>query len=271
MFTVEHVKTLEHPELLPYRTMKQQLDHHQQRIFVAEGEKVVRRLLESRFTILSLLLPEKWLRNYEPLLQKRPEEIHAFVAEKADLERLTGFSMYQGVMAVARIPESASLERVLGASAKPHLLVAIDGITNAQNLGVLVRNCGAFGVQAFVVGNTSSSPFLRRAVRNSMGVIFNLPVVEVGNLAHTLEDLRRQGIRSIAAHPHTDRKTLAQADLASDCCLVFGSEGYGLAPEVLAACDEAVAIPMQGGVDSLNVGSAGAVFMYEVNRQRGTM
>ncbi len=82
MFTVQHVETLEHPELLPYRTMKQQLDHYQRRIFVAEGEKVVRRLLESRFTVVSLLLPEKWLRAYEPLLNQRREEIHAFVAER---------------------------------------------------------------------------------------------------------------------------------------------------------------------------------------------
>jgi tRNA G18 (ribose-2'-O)-methylase SpoU len=74
----------------------------------------------------------------------------------------------------------------------------------------------------------------------------------------------------VAAHPHTDRKILSQADFTGDCCLVFGSEGTGISPAVLAACDEAVAIPMPPAVDSLNVGAAAAVFLYEVARQRGT-
>ena len=78
------------------------------------------------------------------------------------------------------------------------------------------------------------------------------------------------GDRDIAAHPHTDQKFLSQANLSDDCCLVFGSEGYGLSPAVLAACDDTVAIPMPPKVDSLNVGSAAAVFLYEANRQRGT-
>ena len=73
----------------------------------------------------------------------------------------------------------------------------------------------------------------------------------------------------VAAHPHTDQRTLSQADFTGDSCVVFGSEGNVLSPEVLAACDEAVAIPMAAGVDSLNVGAAAAVFLYEARRQRG--
>jgi tRNA G18 (ribose-2'-O)-methylase SpoU len=77
-----------------------------------------------------------------------------------------------------------------------------------------------------------------------------------------------QQVRSIAAHPHTGGSTIRDADLTRDCCVIFGSEGIGLSREVLAACDEAVAIPMSNEVDSLNVGSAAAVFLYEVARQR---
>jgi len=175
--------------------------------------------------------------------------------------------MYQGILAVGTIPEPASLETILKNSGRPRLLVAVDGLSNAENLGVVVRNCGAFGVHALLVGETSSSPYLRRAVRSSMGVIFRLSVVETENLAHALRALRARNIRCIAADPHTAR-TISRADLAADCCLVLGSEGYGISPEVLAACDEAVAIPMQNGVDSLNVGSAAAVFLYEATRQR---
>src|SRR5207253_1107276 len=148
-------------------------------------------------------------------------------------------------------------------STRPFLFVAVDGLNNAENLGALVRNSAGFGVQALLVGETSSSPFLRRAVRSSMGTIFQLPVVELSNLAETLQELRRQHIRCIAAHPHTDRRTLSQADFTGDCCIVLGSEGTGVSAAVLAACDEAVAIPMSSGVDSLNVASASAVFLYE--------
>jgi tRNA G18 (ribose-2'-O)-methylase SpoU len=101
-----------------------------------------------------------------------------------------------------------------------------------------------------------------------MGTIFQMPIVESASLTQALRDLRQRGVRCIAAHPHSSGRTLAQANLAGDCCIVFGSEGYGISPAVLAACDEATAIPMRETVDSLNVGSAAAVFLYEANRQR---
>jgi tRNA G18 (ribose-2'-O)-methylase SpoU len=121
-----------------------------------------------------------------------------------------------------------------------------------------------------------------------MGAILQLPVVELAKLgqrhrfakkphvtgltlAQCLRELRTRGVRCLAAHPHASGRILAQADFSGDCCVVFGSEGYGLSAPVLEACDEAVAIPMPPVVDSLNVGAAAAVFLYEVNRQRGKM
>src|SRR5437867_6213550 len=271
MFEVQRIQSFDLPDLQPYRTMRRQEEHRQQGIFVAEGEKVVRRLLESKFTVVSVLLPEKWLRELEAVLQGRSEQIKVFVAEKKLLETLTGFSMYQGLLAVGRVPPLPTLDEVLASSARPYLLVAVDGLSSAENLGALVRNCSAFGVQALLVGESSSSPFLRRAVRSSMGTIFELPAIESGNLVQTLQSVRRKGIRCIAAHPHVEGRTLPQAGFVSDCCLIFGSEGYGISPAVLEACDDAVAIPMSPTVDSLNVGSAAAVFLYEANRQRGKM
>jgi len=132
-----------------------------------------------------------------------------------------------------------------------------------------MRNGVAFGISALIAGETCSSLFLRRTVRNSMGAIFKLPALESTNLVQTLRELRARGVRCLAAHPHTDKKVLSQADFTGDCCIVFGSEGHGLSPEVLAACDEAVAVPMANEVDSLNVSAAAAVFLYEANRQRG--
>jgi tRNA G18 (ribose-2'-O)-methylase SpoU len=284
------------PELAPYRTLRRPFEHEEQGIFVAEGDKVVRRLLVSHFGVVSVLLPENRLAEFEPLLRARPElEIGAYaVSKKSILEELVGFEMFQGVLAIGKIPAPPTLEAILAASPQPRLLVAMDALTNAENLGVLVRNCAAFGTHALIVGETCSSPFLRRAVRNSMGTIFQLPIFEVNSrrgersepchadgkpkrrddpiftLAETLGELRARGVRCLAAHPRLNCKTLSAADFSGDVCIVLGSEGHGISPAVLAACDEAVAIPMANGVDSLNVGAAAAVFLFELNRQRGT-
>jgi tRNA G18 (ribose-2'-O)-methylase SpoU len=269
MFHVQRIDSLERPDLAPYRTMRREEDHKRQRIFVAEGDKVVRRMLASELEVVSVLLPEKWLAEFEPRLQRRREDIPVFVADKKLLENLTGFSMYQGVLGVGRLPAPVTVDQVLRRSPKPRLFAAIEGMTNAENVGVIVRNCAAFGVQALIVGETSSSPYLRRAVRSSMGTVFELPVVEGPCLVEALEELRHQHVRCYAAHPRAEQKPLSQADLRADACLVFGSEGYGLSTGVLEVCDEAVAVPMHGTVDSLNVGSATAVCLYEARRQRG--
>lgn len=271
MFEAQPIISLDLPELQPYRTLRRPFEHRAEGIFVAEGEKVVRRLLESRFTVVSVLLPEKWLRALEPLLVARPEQVRVFVAEKKLLETLTGFSMYQGLLAVGIIPPPPPLDDFLERAERPLLLAALDGLSSAENVGSLVRNCAAFNVQALLVGETSGSPYLRRAVRSSMGAIFQLPIIETASLVEVLELLRARGLRVIAAHPHTDGHMLPEADFTVDCCVVFGSEGYGISPAVLAACDDAAAVPMPPMVDSLNVASAAAVFLYEANRQRGCM
>ncbi len=271
MIHVQKICSFDDPNLAPYCTMRRPIAHQEQGIFVAEGEKVVRRLLESPFPIVSVLLAPKWFERLEPLLLRRTEDILVYVAEKELLETLTGFSMFQGLLAVGKIPAASILEEVLVQSPRPYLFVAVDGLANAENLGTLVRNSAAFGGQAILVGETSSSPFLRRSVRSSMGSIFKMPAVEVQSLAATLRMLQTKGVSCIAAHPHAEKLTLPQADFSRDCCIVFGSEGYGISPSVLAACDQSAAIPMASGIDSLNVGSAAAVFLYEANRQRGKM
>lgn len=272
MFHVHQIESLDLPELAPYRTLKRPIAHETQGIFVAEGDKVVHRLLASEFPVVSVLLPDKRLPEFAPALETRPENIPVYlVANKQMLEALVGFDLFQGVMAVGRIPKPASLDEALARSAPPRLFVAVDGLTSAENLGVLVRNCVAFGAQTLFVGETCASPFLRRAVRNSMGAIFQLPVVESANLPETLRQLRARGVHCVAAHPHVIGCSITQVEFVRDCCLVVGSEGHGLSPAVLATCDEAAAIPMANDVDSLNVGNAAAVFLYEACRQRGQM
>lgn len=262
------ITDLDLPELQPYRTLRRQEEHYRQRIFVAEGEKTLRRLLATDLLVVSVLLTEEWLKVFNPLLSKRSGEIRIFVAEKSLLENLIGFTMFQGVMAVARIPEGRSLQQILEQSPTPSLFVATDGVSNAENLGTLVRNCAGFSVDGLLISQGSSSPFLRRAVRSSMGGIFKMPVLERLDLVATFQELRRRKVRCIGAHPHASGKTLPELDLKGGCCIVFGNEAHGISESVLAACDDVASIPMPDHVDSMNVSSAAAVFLYEVWRQR---
>ena len=272
MFHVETITSLDRPELAPYLTLKRSAEHAKLGLFVVEGDKVLDRLLESDFTVVSVLITEERLADYEARLRARPEkDITVFVCKKPVLVNMVGFDIYQGVLAIGIIPPPLTLENILAAGPRPRLLVAMDGLSNAENVGTLMRNCVAFGVTAIIAGETCCSMYLRRTVRNSMGAIFKLPVLESANLVQTLGELRDRGIRCLAAHPHTDKKVLSQADFTSDCCIVFGSEGKGISKEVLAACDEAVLIPMANDVDSLNVSMAAAVFLYEANRQRSKL
>ncbi len=269
---VEKVKieTLDFLELEPYRSMKWQYEQRRQGIFVAEGEKVVRRLLESGLTVDSALLLERWFTALEPLLEARPEKIRVFIAERPLLETLIGFAIYQGALAVGRAPTPPRLEEIVaGGNGRSLLLAAVEGVSSAENMGGLIRNCAAFGVDGLIAGETSCSPYLRRSVRASMGTIFKLPAMEGAPLVETVGKLRAMGVRCVAAHPHTDQRRIGEADLRGPTCVVLGAEGAGLTPELLGACDEAVAIPMEAGIDSLNVGTAGAIFLYEAARQRG--
>ena len=270
MLRIERISSLDLPELAPYRSLKRSAEHAKLGMFVVEGDKVLHRMLESEFGVVSVLLLESRLAEFEPLLRARPEkDIAVFVCDKPAMMELVGFEIYQGVLAIGKIPAPWSLEKTLAASPHPHFFAALDGLSNAENVGLLMRNCAAFGVQALISGETCCSPFLRRTVRNSMGTLFKLPVLEPPNLVHTLHQLRARGVRCLAAHPHPDKQVLSQANFTGDVCIVLGSEGHGISPEVLAACDEAVAIPMANDVDSLNVSAAAAVIFYEVNRQRG--
>ena len=262
---IQRVSSLELPELAPYRTLKRPIAHMQQGIFVAEGEKVVRRLLESGLEVISLLLTPDWLARLASTghLDRR-EDVTVFLAEEELLRKIVGCNIHQGVMAVAKVPAEGSPE----ALPPVHLLVALDGLRISENVGVIVRNSAAFGVQAMLVGETSCSPYLRRAVRSSMGAVFQMPVIHVPCLEDALGRLKlRCGTEIVVADPH-GAMTIYDARLAASVCIVLGNEDYGVSPEVSNLATVRAAIPMHNRTDSLNVASASAVFLYEAARQR---
>jgi len=265
MFEVREVTTLNLPELAPYRTLRRPVEHQKQGIFVAEGDKVVRRLLDSGLTLVSMLMTPDWFHRLFTTGTQPPCQV--FVADKKLVETIVGYGLHQGIMAVGRIPREQPLDEMIQLTQQPHLLVALDGIANAENVGVIMRNAAAFGAQGIVVGETSSSPYLRRAVRNSMGAVFRLPVVSSTNTVEDLGSLRTKGFSVIAAHPRASL-SLYEADLTGDLCLILGNEESGVSTPVLEICTHQISIPILNQIDSLNVSSACAVFLYEIPRQR---
>lgn len=263
------VTSLDTPELAIYRTLRRVDEHERAGVLVAANHKVIRRLLASRFSVVSALLTPAWLEKLGPQLRARHEtEIPIFVADDPLLETITGYVMHQGALAVAKIPALPDLETVLKNSPRPLLLAAVEGIASAENLGAVVRCCAAFGVHGLIVGETCGSPFQRRAVAGSMGTIFEQPVVQSKNLAADLALLRARGVRCLAAHPRANAEKLAAVDMTGDCCLVFGAEGPGLTENALTMCDTMVEIPMPSHMNSLNVAVATGIFIYEATRQR---
>lgn len=267
MITPESVDSLDHPELAPFRTLRRSAEHRRQGLFVAEGGAVVERLLATELEVVSLLLSRTWLDRLAPALSARSRAPAVWVAEHRLLERIVGFPLHQGAMALARIPPQPSLDAVLEEPRKPWLLLAIDDVTNTENVGTMVRSAAALDATAVIAGDTCASPWLRRAVRASMGSAFAVPICETNDLAGTLYDLRWRDVACLAAAPR-GAPPAADVDMTTSCCLVVGHEGRGLRSPIRAACTGAVTIPMAVGADSLNVAAAAAVLLYEARRQR---
>lgn len=249
--------------------MRAQWAHAAGGVFVAEGEKVVQRLLASPLEVLAALGPTDWADAVEPLLAARPESISLFEANREILTQLTGYHIYQGVLALARVPPPTPLGELLR-SGRPRLWCAMDDLVNSDNVGAVVRNAAALGVSALLFGETCAHPYLRRAVRVSMGTVFSLPYFRSENLIATLCEIGAAGVRRLAAHPRPGATPVWEVDWSGDVCAVFGSEGDGLRPEIVAICDQSAALPMRAGVDSLNVASAAAAVLAEASRQRSS-
>lgn len=261
------VASLENPALAPYLTLRRPEGHDRAGIFVAEGPKVIERVLAAGLVIESMLCTEPWRAHFTPRLTGQSPDLPIYVTDEANLRQLIGFHLFNGVLAVTRIPAAPTVATLLARPDRPRLWIALDGLTNAENLGTITRSAVALGAEAILCGETCTSPWLRRTVRTSMGAMVAVPVVRSPDLEADLTALSRAGVACWAADAHGGIP-LPTAPLASDLCLVLGSEGHGLRPAIAAACPHALTIPMPGGLDSLNVAAAAAIVLYEIARQR---
>lgn len=238
--------------------------------FVAEGEKVVGRALSSDFEIPSIVLtPDHYARLSDDLQKRRPALARVYVIEKSVLDQAVGFRLRQGILAESCRPlPSPDSEWVRGLP-ENHVLVALDGLSDAENVGAVVRNALAFGLDGLVTDARSPSPYLRRAVRVSMGAAFFLPIQPVSSLADTLARLKaRRQSRLVAATTDENATPLGSLSETSKRILVLGSEKDGPSPAVLELCDERIRIPMAQEWISLNVAAASAVLFHALTRDR---
>ncbi|MBI5646857.1 MAG: RNA methyltransferase [Ignavibacteriae bacterium] len=267
---IHQTTSLDVPDLEPYRTLREKTHHWRDGFFVAEGEKVVRRLFASGREVVSILLSPAWFDELRATLEEpRFEALDVYVAEDALLESITGLALHKRLMAIGRIPPSPDLDALSAPLTGSNLHVAIEGLADAENMGIIARNCAAFGVESLLTGEDSTNPWLRRSVRVSMGTIFSLRTHRSPSLLETLSELRdRHGWTLIGTTPRGGDTSLARLTSASTgpVCLVFGSEGRGLSTEALAACDGLYTIPMYGAVDSLNVANALAVALFAAQK-----
>ncbi len=266
---IRPVDTLDLPELEPYRTLRARTQHWQGGFFVAESEKTVRALLDSDLRVESLLLNESWLTALEQTLrQPRFSETTVFVGRDELLEDIVGFPLHQKLLALGRIPENPSLDVLQQTGKERRLHVALEGLADAENMGMILRNCAAFGVDSLLVGADSSSPYMRRSVRVSLGNVFSLRIHRAENVLDALRTCRdRFDWYVIGTTPRGGAEVLPDAEAGhADICLFFGSEAEGLSTDALALCDAQFTIPMRSGVDSINIANAVAVSLYEATR-----
>lgn len=233
-------------------------------LFIAEGDKVITRAVDAGHPMRSMLLSDKWLDLMTPTIQRTNAPV--YLGDPALLEEVTGFHVHRGALAaMGRLPlpdPATLLERA-------RRVVVLETVNNRTNIGAIFRAAAALGMDAVLLAPDCADPLYRRAVRVSMGTVFAIPYARLGeDPAHpwpgVLDLLDSYGYWLMALTPAPDAVDLRTLSLdpRQKVALLLGSEGEGLSPRALAACDLRVRIPMAEGVDSLNVAAAAAVACY---------
>jgi tRNA G18 (ribose-2'-O)-methylase SpoU len=250
----------------PYRALKQTNDTARRGLFIAEGDKLVERLLRSDLRVESALVGESYVERFAPLV---PERQPTFVVPDEALRELVGYEFHRGVLACGVRPAPTKLDTIAtaGASGERRTIVVLPDVQDPENLGAIVRIAAGFGVGGLIVGPKCADPFSRRVQRVSMGNVYEMPIATSDDVAATLFELRAaHNFESWGTVLDVDAESLGTRERPERLAIVFGSEGHGIPTDVTAACDRKVIIPMRPGVDSLNVAVAAGIFLYELTK-----
>ena len=263
------------PELDPYARLTQnQLRNRlepEKGIFIAESPKVIDRALDAGYKPVSLLMERKQFTGPAAGILSRCGDAPVYTADREMLAELTGFELTRGVLCAFRRPAPRPVEELCKNARR---VAVLEGIVDSTNVGAIFRSAAALNMDAVLINPSCCDPLCRRAVRVSMGTVFQVPW---GQLGETPADWPEKGMDILhslgfktAAMALSDRSvSIDDEQLAKEpkLAIVLGTEGDGLAAGTIASCDYTVKIPMSHGVDSLNVAAASAVAFWQLGKQ----
>ena len=255
------------PRLADYRDLRDvSLRKHleaEHGLFLAEGEKVVRRAVEAGFAARSFLMAPRWLEGLADVLDA--SDAPCFVVSEDLAEQVTGFHVHRGALAsLERLPLRPAAE-VLAAA---RTVVVLEDVVDHTNVGAVFRSAAALGVDAVLLSPRCADPLYRRSVKVAMGAVFSVPYARLHDWYDGLDVLTDAGFTTVALTPAVDALEIEEAVRGLDrVALLMGSEGPGLSQRWMQAADRRAVIPMAAGIDSLNVAAAAAVACYVTARR----
>lgn len=247
-----------------YRSMKGTPQSHLvNHVFVAEGERVVKKLLESNLSIVSVFALDDYFNNLSDLIkQKNISEDKLFTASKDIMNEIIGYRLHKGIMAIAEQPIFININ----INNLSNRIIYLNSIVNSENVGAISRNTAAFGFDSIIFDRETSSPYLRRAVRVSMGTVFGLKIAYSEGKADLIK-LKQMGYRIISSEITENAISIDSYNFPEKYVLVFGNESYGISEKILEISDDIIYVPINPEVPSINVAACGAVIMREAAKQ----
>lgn len=251
------IKDINDDRIIHYRNLrKTPALHTQENIFVGEGLKVCLKLLNSAMPVLSIFaMPEYYDKYRELISTKNIPENMLFAAEKNIMNKVIGFKIHTGFMAIGKQPEPTPPDNL------SNRIIAMNGIIDSENVGSIIRNSAAFGFNSIITDSETSSPYLRRAVRVSMGTVFDMKICPLVDFIKDLYSLKERGYSIIAAEIAPESKNVVDFHFPDKFVLIFGTESHGVSEDALNICDNIIHIPISPNVSSLNVAASSAIFM----------
>ncbi len=267
MAELVEIEDADDPRLGDYRDLRDvELRKHleaEHGLFLAEGEKVVRRAVESGFPARSFLMAPRWLEGLSDVLGG--SDAPCYVVSEALAEEVTGFHVHRGALASLERRPLPSVDRVLAGAST---VVVLEDIVDHTNVGAIFRSAAALGIDAVLLAPRCADPLYRRAVKVAMGAVFTVPWTRVESWYDALPQLSAAGFTTVALTLAEDACEIEEAVAGLDrVALVLGGEGHGLSPRWEQSADRRAVIPMRAGIDSLNVAAATAVACYVTARR----
>ena len=251
------------PRLEPYRDIRERDLVGRRGLFVAEGETVLRVLAgQDRFRPVSVLIAPKRLEKLAPILETLADDVPVYLASQPALDRIVGFELHRGILAIAEKPAPLTADDLLGGLPADALVMALVGISNHDNMGGLFRNAAGFGVDAVLLDPTCCDPLYRKAIRVSVGGVLRVPFATLGEDEDLIGLLERHGFTPVALSP-SGETVLSRLPVMRRPALLLGAEGPGLPAATLVRC-RTVSIPMAPGFDSLNVAVAAGIALHQL-------